>query len=113
LLDLATKIATDPAIDNDKRDVAVATAALDRVARLSTTNATDIAVDRAILLFQSGRQEEGLAQARKALESAQSKDAKDEVQVCLHAMEVRMAMAKTNQVSAPTNAPAKAAAGKP
>ena len=107
LCDLASKIATDPLID--KRDVALASAALDRAAQLTTTNATDIAVTRAILLFQTGKEDEGLAKAREALATAQSQDAKDEVQICIHAMEARLAAAKTNEISAPTNVPS----GKP
>ena len=95
LCDLAYQIATDPFIV--KRDVALANAALDRAEQLAPTNTTDIAVDRAILLFQAGREEEGLARARKALASAQSQEAKNEVQTCVRAMEARLAAAKTNQ----------------
>jgi hypothetical protein len=54
-------------------------------------------VDRAILLFQTGKEEEGLARSRQALASAQSPDAKDEAQICVRAMEARLAAAKTNQ----------------
>jgi hypothetical protein len=116
LCNLASKIATDPFIE--KRDVALASAALDRAEQLATTNTTDIAVTRAILLFQTGKEEEGLARARQALASAQSQEAKDEVQVCIHAMEVRLAAAKTNQITAPAGTAAKtnqniAPAGKP
>ena len=103
LCNLASKIATDPFIE--KRDVALASEALDRAEQLATTNTTDIAVDRAILLFQTGKEEEGLARARQALASAQSPEAKDEVQVCIHAMEVRLAAAKTNQITAPAGKP--------
>ncbi|MGB8368772.1 MAG: peroxiredoxin family protein [Limisphaerales bacterium] len=103
LCDLAYQIATDPFIV--KRDVALASAALDRAEQLAPTNTTDIAVDRAILLFQTGREEEGLARARQALASAQSLEAKDEAQTCVRAMEARLAAAKTNQN--------KAAEGKP
>ena len=103
LCDLAYQIANDPFIV--KRDVALANAALDRAEQLATTNITDIAVDRAILLFQTGREEEGLARARQALASAQSQAAKDEAQICIHAMEARMAAAKTNQITAPADKP--------
>ena len=103
LCDLASKIATDPFID--KRDVALASAALDRAEQLGATNITDIAVDRAILLFQTGKEEEGLARARQALASAQSPDAKDEAQICVRAMEARLAAAKSNQITAPAVQP--------
>jgi peroxiredoxin len=103
LCDLASKIATDPFIV--KRDVALASEALDRAEQLATTNTTDIAVDRAILLFQTGKEEEGLARARQALASAQSPAAKDEAQICVRAMEARLAAAKTNQNTAPAGKP--------
>jgi peroxiredoxin len=97
LCDLAYQIASDSFIQN--RDVALASTALDRAEQLATTNATDIAVDRAILLFQTGKEAEGLARARQALASAHSQEERDEVQVCIHAMEVRLAAAKTNQIT--------------
>jgi peroxiredoxin len=108
LSDLAFQIATAPFIE--KRDVALATAALDRAAQLATTNTTDIAVNRAILLFQTGKQEEGLAQARQALATAQSEADKSEVKTCIRAMEARLAADKASQTNnLSTNAPA----GKP
>lgn len=97
LCDLAFQIATAPYIE--KRDVALATAALDRASQLSTTNAADIAVDRAILLFQTGKKEEGLAKAREALTLAQTEADKDEANTCIRAMEKQLAMAQ----SSPTN----------
>ena len=107
LCDLASKIATDPGLQT--RDAALANDALDRAEQLSTTNATDIAVTHAMLLFQIGKPEDGLAKARQALASAQSQAAKDEVQMVISAMEAALSAAQTNQVAAPTNA----AAGKP
>lgn len=108
LCNLAFQIASDPYID--KRDVALASEALDRAEQLATTNTTDIAVNRAILLFQTGKQAEGLAKARQALASAQTKEDKEEAQANLHAMEVHLAAAKASQTNnLSTNAPA----GKP
>jgi hypothetical protein len=104
LCDLAFQIATAPYIA--KRDVALATAALDQAERLTTTNATDIAVDRAILLFQDGKEEEGLAKAKQAMASAQSDADKSEAKACVRAMEARLAADKISQTSIPTNAPA-------
>lgn len=103
LCELAFKIATDPYIE--KRDVELAGAALDRAEQLATTNATDIAVNRAILLFQTGKEEEGLAKARQALASAQTQEDKEEAQANLHAMEVRLAAAKASQTNAPAGKP--------
>jgi len=95
LCDLAYQIATDPYIAN--RDAELANAALDRALQIGATNITDIAVDRAILLFQTGKQEEGLSQARQALAAAQSQDDKNEAQTCVHAMEVRLAAPANKQ----------------
>lgn len=102
LCNLAFQIVTAPFIE--KRDVALATAALDRAEQLSTTNTTDIAVERAMLLFQTGKEQEGLAKAKQAMVSAQSEEDKKEVKACIRAMEVRMAMNSSS-----TNGPA----GKP
>jgi hypothetical protein len=103
LCDLAFQIATAPYIE--KRDVALATDALDRAGQLATTNATDIAVDRAILLFQTGKETEGLAQARKALSSAQTEADQNEVKTCIRAMEARLAADKASQTNAPAGKP--------
>jgi hypothetical protein len=109
LCDLAFKIATDPYIPNEKRNTVLATKALDRAEQLATTNTTDIAVDRAILLFQAGKLEEGLAKAKQALTTVRTDEEKGVVDACIHAMEVRLANEKTNQLNAvksgPTNAP--------
>jgi hypothetical protein len=108
LCNLAFQIASDPYIE--KRDVALASEALDRAEQLATTNTTDIAVNRAILLFQTGKQAEGLAKARQALASAQTKEDKEEAQANLRAMEARLAADKASQTNnLSTNAPA----GKP
>jgi AhpC/TSA family len=103
LCELAFQIATDPLIE--KRDVALAGEALDRAEKLSPTNTTRVAVNRAILLFQTGKEAEGLAQARKALASAQGQEAKDLAQANLRAMEVRLAAAKASQTNAPAGKP--------
>jgi hypothetical protein len=100
---LASKIATDPGLA--KRDVTLATAALDRAEQITSTNATDVAVVRSILLFQVGKEEEGLAKARLALAAASGADAKDEVQICIHAMEARLAEEKASQATNHTEAP--------
>jgi hypothetical protein len=92
LCDMAYQIATDPYIAN--RDAALANAALDRALEVGATNLTDIAVDRAILFFQTGKPEEGLAKARQALIDAQSQADKNEAETCVHAMEIRMAAPK-------------------
>jgi hypothetical protein len=108
LCDLAFQIATAPYIE--KRDAALGNLALDRAEQLATTNALDIAVDRSLLLFQSGKEQEGLAKARQALTVAKTEDEKSEVNACIKAMEARLAEIKSSQTnSTSTNHPA----GKP
>jgi hypothetical protein len=103
LCDLAFRIANDPYLE--KRDVALANLALDRAKQLETTNSTTVEVNRAILLFQTGQPDEGLARAKRALASAKSQDAKTEALNCIHTMEVRLAMARTNQSNASPGKP--------
>ncbi len=109
--ELASQIATDPAIENGQRDVALAMSALDRAEQLAATNATDITVTRGILLFQSGKEAEGLAKVKQAAQQARTQDEKDEVKICVRAMEARLA-AKDHQTNAPAN-PAKTPTAKP
>ncbi|MGA2244476.1 MAG: redoxin domain-containing protein [Verrucomicrobiota bacterium] len=114
LCDLALQVASSPYIEN--RDAALVSAALDRVAQISTTNTTDIAVDRAILLFQTGQAEAGLDLAREALAGAKTEDDQAEVKTCIHAMEFRLAAEKTNHVDGAASNPAdttNTVAGKP
>jgi hypothetical protein len=94
LCDLASTIATDTSIVYP--DFALANTALDRAEQLGATNTTDIAVDRAILLFQNGKEAEGLARAKRALADAPGQVEKDEAQTCVHAMEVRMTAEKAS-----------------
>jgi hypothetical protein len=106
LCDMAYQIATDPFQEN--RDVALANAALDRAEQLASTNATDIALDRAILLFHGGRPQEGLAHARKALTTAKTDAEKGEANFLIHAMEARVAANQSSQTNhlGVTNVPA-------
>jgi hypothetical protein len=96
LCDMAFEIATDPYIG--KRDVALASLALDRAEEISKTNATDIVIMRSLLLFQSGLQQEGLAKARAALAAATNELDKNVLSRNIRAMEKLMAL-KTNKVS--------------
>jgi hypothetical protein len=95
LCEVAFEIATDAWIA--KRDFALASAALDRAERLAPTNSTRVAVTRAVLFFEGGRQEEGLAGARQAIASAQDQKEKAYAENCLRTMEARLEAAKTNQ----------------
>lgn len=102
LCELAWQIAT--ALGIEKRDVAVATAALDQAEQISTTNATAIVITRSLLLFQSGLKEEGLAKAKAALAAATNDADKRLISDNIQTMETLMAASKTNKVADVTNA---------
>ena len=100
---LAYEIANEPGIE--MRDAGLANAALDRAAQLTSTNAAHIAVIRAELDYQTGHPAEGLSRAKAALESAQTEDARDEVQTAIRDMEMGMAGANTNAAASPAHQP--------
>jgi hypothetical protein len=100
LCDLALKIATTPQLA--KRDFALANAALDQAERLKSTNTTRIHLDRAIVLFESGRRDDGLTLATQVLATAQSPEERTNVQSCLDFMHARLAAIKAAPVN--TNA---------
>jgi len=107
LCDLAFQIGADPYIA--QRDLTLANAALDRAEQLATTNVTDIAVDRSILIFQAGQHDAALAHARQALTVAKTDADKSQINACIRAIEAGIAKQKnsqTNNVSS-TNTPAK------
>ena len=116
LCEMAYQIATDGSLRS--RDLAVANLALDRAQQLGSTNVLDIALTRAILTFQSGQGQAGLAQAKASIAAAHSEDEKRAVNACIRAMERRLATDATNQTGAASaprapGATAGAAAGKP
>jgi hypothetical protein len=95
LCDLAFQIVTTPKLV--RRDVVVAAAALDQAEKLGSTNATRVAETRAILLFETGKKEEALDLARKALAAAQGAQEKTNAELFLRTMQARMKLATTNQ----------------
>jgi hypothetical protein len=113
LCDLAFQIVTTPKLV--RRDIVLATAALDQAEKLGTTNATQVSETRAILLFETGKKEEALALARKTLAAAQGEKEKAKAELLIRTMEARLPAAKTNQTvearpeaakTNPTNKPA-------
>jgi hypothetical protein len=105
LCEVAFEIATDLQIA--KRDFALANAALDQAEKVAPTNSTRVAVTRAVLLFESGKRDEGLARARQAVASAQDQKEKAHAEDCLRTMEARLEAAKTNQTKKAQNEAAK------
>jgi alkyl hydroperoxide reductase subunit AhpC len=87
LCDLAFEIATAPRLAT--RDFALASKALDQAEKLAPTNAVPVGIARAILLFESGKRDEGLARATQLLASAQSPMDKITIQASLRTMEER------------------------
>lgn len=97
LSDLALRIVTDPKIA--KRDFELADDALKQAERLVPTNSTQVAVSRAVFLFETGKQQEGLAHAKAAVASAQGTKDKTRAEACLANMMALIEADKTNQPS--------------
>jgi hypothetical protein len=70
LISMAYEISTAPHLA--KRDFPLAGQALDRAQQLEVTNTLALATARAIWLFESGKQDEGLAKAQEALVMAKT-----------------------------------------
>ena len=108
LCDLACIIASVPQLAN--RDFVLANEALDQAEKLSInspTNITEVRIARAIVLFESGKRDEGLALATQTLASAQSPMEKTNVQSLIRTMEKRKDAKekKDDQGPVKTNAP--------
>ncbi len=91
LCDMAHIIATYPKLKI--RDFPLAADALDRAEQLSAnsqTNLLKVHFTRAIVLFESGQQDEGLAKVKLLVASAQSDSEKTNLQSVVHYMEKRM-----------------------
>jgi len=88
LCDLAFEISTDPQLRN--RDFALAGRALAQAQALAPTNSPRLMIYRAVWLFQSGRHRAGLALGHQALDAAQTRAEKINIQSLLDTMEARM-----------------------
>ena len=95
LCDLAFEIATAPRIA--KRDFELAGEAMDQAEKLEATNKFQVATTRAVLLFESGKHDEGLDRARRAMAAAQSPVDKTNIASFLRVMETRLAAMKSEQ----------------
>ena len=107
LCDLAFQISTVPKLA--KRDFILAAEALDQADKLATTNTARVVFTRAIMLFESGKQTEGLALAKQTFASAQSPTDKIRFQAIISTMEKRKNEEEKTGGPAPvmTNAPLK------
>jgi hypothetical protein len=87
LCDMAYQITTAPRQAN--RDFALAGEALDQAEKLGSTNKASVMIIRAVWLFESGKQDEGMVLATQSLTSAKSPLVKTNIQVLLRTMEKR------------------------
>jgi cytochrome c-type biogenesis protein CcmH/NrfG len=102
---MAYIIATVPKLAT--RDFALAGEALDQAEKLAPTNSMTVGITRAIVLFESGKQNEGLALATQVLAYTQSPTDKTNVQSVIRIMEKRKNAEekKGDQALIKTNAP--------
>jgi len=87
LCSFALRIAADS--QNTNRDLALAGEALDRAEKLAPAKTIQLVVTRGVVLFESGKQAEGLALAKQALDLAKSEKEKAFVNMNLRAMDER------------------------
>lgn len=95
LCGLAFEISSSPGLQ--KRDFALAGQALDQAEKLASTNSVGVEVARAIWLFESGKQEQGLLRATQALAGAESPMQASNIQVVINRMHERQAAGISNQ----------------
>jgi hypothetical protein len=97
--DFAYRIATDSS--NTNRDFALASRALDQADKVAGTNKSQLVMARAIILFETGKKEDGLALAKKALDMV--KDPKEHLsaEAYLRVMEARLEAEKKAKIPIP------------
>jgi tetratricopeptide (TPR) repeat protein len=87
LCDFAYRIVSD--VRNTNRDFALAEEALNRADKVAPTNAGQVLVARGVLLFERGKQDEGIALAKKALDLAKDDKEKASIASYIRVMEGR------------------------
>ena len=92
LCEFAMLVATDDRCPN--RDFALATEALDQAGKLAPTNTLRLNMTRAILLFESGQPEGGIALAKQTLASTTNSLERASAEPYLRTMEKRFASRK-------------------
>lgn len=100
--DMVFQIATDRGIA--KRDFPLAYAIMADAETHAPTNNPRLAITRAVLLFESGKRNDGLTLATQAVAWAQSPEEKSSVETLLQTMEIRWAAIQSRQSK--TNSPA-------
>jgi hypothetical protein len=106
LCEFALLVATDDRCP--RRDFALAAEALDRAEKLAPTNTVRIKMTRAILLFESGQPEGGIALAKQTLASTTNSLERASAEPYLRTMEKRLealqALRKETKPAPPANA---------
>ncbi len=87
LCDLAYRIVTD--VHNTNRDFVLAGQVLDLAQRLASSNAAPVILARGVMLFEQGKQDEGIALAKQALELAKDPKEKAALELRVRVMEGR------------------------
>ena len=88
LCDFAYRIVTD--VHNTNRDFTLASAALDQSQKLAPANTPQLLMARALLLFETGRQEEGLALGRQAVDLTKDPKEKASAEIYLGIIQGRL-----------------------
>jgi peroxiredoxin len=87
LLNFAYRIITD--IHNTNRDFLLAGEALDKAEKLALPKTAELVIARGMLLFESGKREEGLAMGKQAVDLAKDEKEKASIETYLRIMEER------------------------
>jgi peroxiredoxin len=87
LLNFAYRIITD--IHNTNRDFLLAGEALDKAEKLALPKTAELVIARGMLLFESGKREEGLAMGKQAVDLAKDEKEKSSIETYLRIMEER------------------------
>ncbi len=95
LSDLALEIVIDT--KSAERDFALANDALNQAEKVAPTNSTRVAVARAVYLFETGKEQEGLTRVKAAVASAQGSKDKAHAEACLKNMIALLEAGKTNR----------------
>lgn len=87
LLNFAYRIITD--VHNTNRDFLLAGEALDKAEKIVPPKTAELVIARGMLLFESGKREEGLAMGKQAVDLAKDEKEKASIETYLRIMEER------------------------
>jgi hypothetical protein len=99
----AYRIITDSA--NTNRDFALATEAIDQAEKAAGTNMSQLVMARAIVLFETGKKDEGLALANQALDMVKDPKERASAEAYLRVMEARLEAERRANMPKPPKPP--------